>query len=142
MNAKELRIGNLIEINEELRKENSPYEPLICPYFEVEEINKDGEVYLYSAKENVGIYSEIEELKPIPITLELLDKLGFTIENKPNGDIEYSYKEYRYSLIYKENYDGYLFCDDDIVLRDLEFIHELQNIYFALIQIEIKLKND
>ena len=69
-------------------------------------------------------------------------KLGFTIENKPNGDILYSYKEYRYSLIKKENYDGYLFCDDGNVLRDLEFIHELQNIYFALIVIELKLNND
>ena len=123
---KELRIGNLI-----YSKETSSIQKITGLSDEnpfIDSITFD--------------YTNYDEIEPIPITQEWLVKLGFTIEKKPNGDILYSYKEYRYSLIKKENYDGYLFCDDGNVLRDLEFIHELQNIYFALIVIELKLNND
>ena len=127
MEATDFRIGNLIECDGNI--------------LEVIRISKDVINYETLIKSN-GLQTNSGRKIPIKITQEWLVKLGFTIENKPNGDIEYFYKDYRYSLIYKENYDGYFFCDDDIVLRDLEFIHEVQNIYFALIGIEIKLKND
>ncbi len=121
MEAKELMIGNLILKNNEI------YE--ISSLFFVD--LHDGTI----RKNNNYV------IEPIKITHEWLVKLGFTIKNYPNGDIEYFYKDYRYNLIKKENYDGYYFCDV-IVLRDLEFIHELQNIYFVLIGTELKLNND
>jgi hypothetical protein len=104
--------------------------------------NQTQEIEIEKIEKNYINNFSITSIKPIKITEKWLLKLGFTIENRLNGDIEYSYKDYRYILLKKEKYDGYLFCDNNIVLRDLEFIHELQNIYFALIQIEIKLKND
>ena len=133
METKKLMIGNLLEcdgVEIEIGKINENFISW--------NISKDKKTKIFNPF--ISITDKI--LKPIKITEKWLLNLGFTIENKPNGDIEYSYKEYRYTIIKKENYDGYLFCDDDIVLRDLDYIHELQNLYYALIGIEIKLKND
>ncbi len=127
MEAKELMIGNLVERDGNI--------------LEVIRISKDFincETLIISK----GLKTNSGRIIPIKITQEWLVKLGFTTENKPNGDIEYFYKGYRYNLIKKENYDGYYFCDGNIVLRDLEYIHELQNIYFVLIGTELKLNND
>ncbi len=84
----------------------------------------------------------IPNLKTIPITLELLDKLGLRIENKPNEDIEFYYKDSRFNLVHKTFFNIYYFCHDNIVLKKIKYIHEVQNLFYLLENIELKLKND
>ncbi len=128
MKATDLRIGNLYyyRVVDQLDKRKE--------WFEVSKIDYD-DLRVIAIKDEMN-----QDYQPIPLNEEWLVKLGFTIKNKPNGDIKYFYKDFRYSLICKVNYDGYLFCDDDIVLRDLDYIHELQNIYFVLTGTELTQK--
>jgi hypothetical protein len=122
MEAKELRIGNLIFKNNEIYEISSLF------FVDIH----DGTI-----RDNNNYV-----IKPIPITLELLDKLGFTIENKPNEDIEYFYNESRFNLVHKTFFNIYYFCHDNIVLKKIKYIHEVQNLFFLLENVELKLKND
>jgi hypothetical protein len=83
--------------------------------------------------------AEREWCKAIPLTEEWLLKLGFTKkENK-----QYWYKEnnmLRFVLLY-----GSLHCsigDDEngMLYKIISFIHELQNLYFALTNEELTIK--
>ena len=89
-----------------------------------------------------SLSADIPNLKPIPITLELLDKIGLRIENKPNQDIEYYYKDSSFNLVHKTFFNVYYFCFDNIVLKKINFIHEVQNLFYLLDNIDLKLKND
>lgn len=77
----------------------------------------------------------LENLQPIPLTPEILEKCGFNNLNFP-GD---SY----FSLIKrpKENYYDVLLVPDDANLGvRLLYLHQLQNLYFALTGEELILK--
>jgi hypothetical protein len=87
-----------------------------------------------------GLKTNSGRIIPMPITLELLDKLGFTIENKPNEDIEYYYKKSRFNIVYKTHFNIYYFCIDNIVLKKVKYIHEVQNLFYLLENVELKLK--
>ena len=118
INFKELRLDNYICINNNLHP---------C---RVKEITMSS-VVVESIKEN---YSEptINSMNPIPLTEEWLLNLGFKKNNY------YGYDEY---LI-----DGYSYingkfhiaaCDDCGESVEINFVHELQNLYFALTKKEL-----
>ena len=82
-------------------------------------------------------------LNPIPLTEEWLIKLGF--EKKENSlftkKLEYIYN----SLKYCEDYKIWIYYNDDNdaacnSIADLNFVHELQNLYFALTKKELTMK--
>lgn len=64
---------------------------------------------------------DISSLCPVPLTPKILEKAGFK-DLYDNG---------RYSLLGFEYYDGKLWFDTSEVR--IEFLHQLQNLYFALI---------
>ena len=129
INFKELRLDNYICINNNLHP---------C---RVKEITMSS-VVVESIKEN---YSEptINSMNPIPLTEEWLIKFGF--KKKENSlftkKLEYIYN----SLKYCEDYKIWIYYNDNNdaacnSIADLNFVHELQNLYFALTNEELTMK--
>lgn len=134
MNIKELRIGNKFWRH--------------CCYDEVLEIRENGIIGLDSLRGLIS-YSEIE---PIPITDELLEKIGF----KKNRNGYFSHKEYNdeLSIRFSPNYTfieyaNLFHCPEDVTETNygssLEFpntlhLHTLQNIWHLLTGKELEIK--
>lgn len=118
MKANELRLGNIFKVSG-------------FPMY-VEAIFKDT-VYLNFEGNEGDVWEEnIKDLVPIPLTEEILIKAGF-----------------------KEEYDGWVFSktifitkDDDgwhvgnfgFFINSIQYLHQLQNLYFALTGEEIKIE--
>jgi hypothetical protein len=126
MKANELRIGNLVLIPyNKSNKQEGFYEATI---------SKIGEF---------GAYINPEDYEPIPLTQEWLFKFGFyeTSNDTFIGGL-YTRKKPDRFLINKEtmsycqlDYEGSI---DDIV--KIKYVHQLQNIYFALTGEELTLE--
>lgn len=124
INAKELRIGNLVEyrITDKFddRKE----------WWEVSEIDADDIHWLSKVDSND------EDFRPIKLTEEWLNKLGFFVV-ETNRKFEATLPNFRYSIQTAEDYDVFFFCDGEIVLTNFNYLHELQNLVFVLGQREL-----
>lgn len=110
MEARELRIGNYVSIN-------NVFFPLTEKRF-ARVLNKDTQV------------------EPIPITEEWLEKLGFE-----NGSIEINNENHLICETLMDDDDfhwQYNFNNEGLVF--IEYIHQLQNLYFALTGEELELK--
>lgn len=138
MKASELRIGNLIKgiyhdyddgIDEEIENET------ICKVVTLD-VSGSGDypIYVYS-DENIEHFSEF---KPIPLTEEWLLKFGF--QEHPN--------DYYYFEGYKIRFDldndltpikfYFLFFDIGDWEMEIKYVHQIQNLYFALKEEELK----
>jgi hypothetical protein len=73
----------------------------------------------------------LTEAKPIPITEEWLYKFGV---DKDNNTLDKG--KISYSLSWKMFYWG-----DDVIDHKIEYVHQLQNLYFALTGEELTIKN-
>jgi hypothetical protein len=72
-----------------------------------------------------------EFIHPIPLTKEWLLKFGFKAIDERGYSKEILIKDDRYTfnfVIFKTN-DGY---DNDVCLYVIKYVHQLQNLYFAL----------
>jgi hypothetical protein len=76
---------------------------------------------------------DIDRLSGILITKEKLNQLGY-LEGSEN---EFFLKDNRYSVCTNNNFDGWFICDGQTILRDFQFVHELQNLQFALTNNEL-----
>lgn len=116
MEAKELRIGNLYYYTAHLCKE-------------VSEI--DDAYSLYLLQEN-----DMKDCEPIPLTEEWLLRFGFedrfVIEAYIKGDIIVR-EDYKIGI-----HDG---LHNNTFIKDMEYVHQLQNLYFALTEEELELLN-
>ena len=113
MKATELRIGNHIN-------QGSYGNGKVTAY----------QIYQMQLKEDGGYVSEYyKKLKPIPLTEEWLVKFGFTIKGFKNG-----YQICTSSL-------GGWILDNGLssIGIEFEYVHSLQNLYFALTGEELKL---
>lgn len=134
MKASELRIGNLVYVTDNLTN-------LI--FKEITPINIHNLMHLTGwDKSPVDI-----EFEPIPLTEEFFLKFGFeNIDKGGNDFITYTDSEHNYYLqIDVRRKDGkYLILDnsfDDLrafSMVDIEYVHQLQNLYFALTGEELK----
>jgi hypothetical protein len=104
---------------------------------------------LFPSEYNVITANDLVELdsdplddyyQPLPLTEEWLLRMGF--EKKENSlftkKLEYNYN----SLKYCEDYKIWIYYNDDNdaacnYIADLNFVHELQNLYFALTKKEL-----
>jgi len=80
----------------------------------------------------------IKSLEPIPLTEEWLLNFGF-------ASVDYGeYKKDRYILDCEYTDKGvYYFIIDDVCIEaDILYVHQLQNLYFALTSEELKLKDN
>lgn len=124
INAKDLRLGNLVEyrITDKLdeRKE----------WWEVSEIDADDIHWLSN------VDSKDEDFRPIKLTDEWLNKLGFFIV-ETNGKFEATLPNFRYNIYWTKHTDGFLFCDGETALINFNYLHELQNLVFYVGQREL-----
>lgn len=128
MEANELRLGNLILYNGKVT--------------EVESVSL---FYVNVGIHDDGLQINIEDCSPIPLTEEWLLKFGFT-----TGDGDYFLKEViddlgiSYILEEKQLHLIY-FCDtggvtDAILIpKEIKYINQLQNLYFALTGEELRI---
>lgn len=145
MKASDIRIGNWVttDLFPELPKEKNPYKE-----FQIVAMN--------IGFDNSSVFSDVnyypksvslEKLKPIPLTPEWLERFGFNSELWINLNTHY------FELIHtKENgvdwfYPVYaeineLSCEmeQQVSLNRIQYVHQLQNLYFALTGDELELK--
>lgn len=134
MKASELRIGNLVYVTDNLT--NLIFE-------EITPINIHNLMHLTGLdKSPVDI-----EFKPIPLTEEFLLKFGFEPINKhDNTFITYADWTHNYflQLDVRKGDNKYLILDNSFgdlrafSMVDIEYVHQLQNLYFALTGEELK----
>ena len=124
----EFTIGNYIQ-----DFECEPY------YFQVEEIKKNGQGILAVYYRN-GSCMSIEP-EPIPLTEEWLLKFGFEKQMIKIND----YTDFAYECIF-ESYEFALYQElewsdiQKIILHTVKYVHQLQNLYYALTGEELTLK--
>lgn len=146
MDIKELRIGNIIEVN------HYEYGDM---YASVTSINDVGDLSLHLLDERFTkeeYECTMNEVCPIPITDELLLKLGFKKDR--NGYFEYSKYNDELSIRFSHNYTfieyaNLCFNPEDVTETNygssLEFpntlhLHTLQNIWHLLTGKELEIK--
>lgn len=93
----------------------------------------DENIIQISANGILQVCDEILEVNPIPITEDLLKRFGF--ENATNGYWD-SNDEFR---IYPDG-KGVMYLGERIPCEDIRYVHQLQNLYFALTGEELKIK--
>ena len=117
----ELRIGNFLQ-NKNLK---APVQ--------VGTINSDKTIKLdYGLCKN--IYTDrmtLLSFQGVPLTEEWLKKFGFFIV-ETNKCVEAFKENFRYSIQQVDNSNQWFWCDGETVITNLEFVHELQNLYFCL----------
>jgi hypothetical protein len=123
MKASELRIGNLVEI---IQRRKGIYTTIEASCLDINRIDL---VY-----------------KPIPITKDLVLRLGFIKEyNTDEGENRYCFylnnSDDSFYINYDISYNGwYLGASTYGFLKSIEHLHQLQNLYFALTGEELTLK--
>lgn len=125
MQAKELRIGNLVE--DEYKRVQTIAGIEIDPFSE------------YSIDFVGESWAHISKVFPIPLTEEWLIKFGFEISRTGfarKNDFQIG------NITIEENYQ-YEYANGSIgkwILKDVKYVHQLQNLYFALTGEELTLK--
>ena len=75
-------------------------------------------------------YLDYDEIEPIPLTEEWLLKFGFEFNVLTN---RYELDDWRFDITKPANYDGLLLCEGSTAITDrIKYVHQLQNLYFAL----------
>jgi hypothetical protein len=147
MKASNFRIGNFIGITEQAKKDvfdtchlDNP-ESLGEILFEIASISDDKlDLYVGSEEMEFGL----DELEQVRITDNILNRLGFknddgdfVIESGRQGFIVAKAQGDDLILLYREdiglNYNS---------LKFIEYVHELQNIFFVLTNDELQLVNE
>jgi len=123
MEANELRIGNLVSRTNKLTKEKLTIElTASC----ILDIYANGEMSSF-------IYD------PIKTTKEWLLKFGF-YENRSNNSWQLD-TNMGFSIWGRIEKGFYIYADDEEIGNTIYYIHQLQNIYFALTQTELTIKS-
>lgn len=126
MKIEDLRVGNLIN------------------YGQVYRIDKN---YI-SASSSKGTWSNhIDLIKPVNITEEWLFRFGFLIDYD-EGDIKYYVisTNHNFGIKVYDNSEYYIYheyvnTEEYTILKEIFFIHELQNVWFSLTNEELKKDN-
>lgn len=123
MKANELRIGNLLQGEKEIDV--------------VAEINIDSYI------NTTGIRTLLQNAKPIPLSEDWIKKVGFT-KSAPgisriiswHGETSEFYIRRVRSIfeLMRDNYDG------SVYITRIWFVHQLQNLYFALTENELEIE--
>lgn len=140
LKANELRLNNLVTLNHKVREElfhNQIHAQ--NEYFEVLTIYSDGDILLKLDDENVEL--DVKEIEPIPLTEEWLLKFGF--EKEFDG----SFKKGFIAIFIDKRFNKNVFLQTSENSKDwfgvdlkIQFVHQLQNLYFALTNKELEIK--
>jgi hypothetical protein len=83
---------------------------------------------------------DLDRFSGIPITEKWLKDFGYFII-ETNKCVEAFRDNFRYSIQQVENSNHWFWCDGETVITNFEFIHELQDLYFALSREELVFSN-
>ena len=126
MNKEELRIGNLVDFNRQVET--------------VYAIRNSGvDFYKGKTKKSVIMQSYVwEAIKPIPLTEEWLLKFGFS---EIGGCNEKDFTNGDYNIFINSIGEvNFLFFREGDWYQKIDYVHQLQNLYFALTGSELTLK--
>ena len=76
---------------------------------------------------------DLDRFSGIPITKEWLIKFGFFIV-KTYGLIEATLPNFRFTLNQVKDYNGFFFCENENVLMNIDYVHELQDLFSAFLK--------
>lgn len=126
MEAKELRIGNWVE---DLFNKRNP---------EKTQVDLD----LFQAINNFIRSGQPYPLKPIPLTEEWLEKFGFQYDYEGNLFLEPIHDDAEANFYFHWEVDELVLRDsfEDVFMSRLNYVHQLQNLYFALCGEELTIK--
>ena len=135
MNVSELRIGNLVDSGIGILKISKIQ-------------NERGESKFQGWRIDMPMHGQEEKfIKPIPLTEEWLVKFGFIIYGwgavKNNIYLQVrSDKEYNLINITERDCPNCMICNEveNIIGINIKYVHQLQNLYFALTGDELKTK--
>lgn len=125
MNAQELRIGNLI-----IRQD------LVNDHDRIEKIIELGKKALITGP--INVLCEYSKIKPILLTEKWLIKFGFEKAKQPNGAIFYGQRNKKFRFTENKRNEYYLFGYEYPV--EIQYVHQLQNLYLALTGEELTIK--
>lgn len=133
MNANELRICNYVEIG--LKRD------LTSIYSTVHQISQTV-IWVKEPSAPTLRLMPIETIKPIPLTEEWLLKFGF--KKRKNRHLFYWENKIVISE-YKDEFENFFYPKTGYDIRfsnEIQFIHQLQNLYFALTNTELKCEKE
>ena len=84
-----------------------------------------------------GIVCSVNDLIPIPLTEEWLIKFGFKKYNLEGYSVHFRYEHPKLHSTVTAIYNSDFSIKLDNVARGIKYVHQLQNIYFALINKEL-----
>lgn len=125
MSINELRLGNLIIYNNNEVGTITGVQDFLINYGKV------------AINQRIDIFYHIELIEPIELTKEWFNKLGMTYYSLPTkSDRKIGYYTIKYGNRFKINStDGkYSFLN---FRKEIKYVHELQNLYFALTGAEL-----
>lgn len=99
-----------------------------------------------SIKENLGDFAELDRLfTPVVLTEKILLDFGFQLHKNSGSRYQYrdgyfSYKDFFISADFQPASEDYSRDTMDDIGKKLEYLHQLQNIFYTLNQEELKLK--
>ena len=79
---------------------------------------------------------DLDRFSGIPITKEWLLKFGFFIV-KTNGLIEATLPNFRFTLNQAKDYNGFFFCENENVLMNIDYVHEIQDLFSAFLKSDL-----
>ena len=125
MKSNELRIGNLVSYSSE---DNTEILPIDC-------IQSDNTVRLLKSGQSIGCFYA-DSIEPILLTPEILEKAGFK-KTKSNDYLKLITEDgWRLCINETDDFDIWYgkeeFWGDRLPLCSIKFLHQLQNLYFAL----------
>lgn len=125
--TKELRLGNYVDLIK-VHKKYLEKKGVDVSLFKVSQINRHAIHINNKARVDVGI------LEPIPLTEKWILKLGFKYNSFT------TFYELKDVQIENEDVGTFAFYYKTFKINSLKYIHELQNLFFALTREELKLK--
>lgn len=133
MKANELRLGNYVMYNDMVMRVSEILSP------KRREDERYNNKYVIELFEGEGLIdATLDEIKPIPLTIEFL--LKFAAKSRFENT-EFIYDRFR--LIWKESYGYWYVIDTDSIayITKVEFVHEWQNLIFILNGEELKFES-
>jgi len=130
MSANELKIGNLVDLGNRIAKVIE-INHLACVVVDLEETQDTIEDY--------------DRTKPIPLTEEWLIKFGFSREVKVGSEMGtdgVEFRVYHFDVLTFNTNHGWWYKVQRINDTPLEYVHQLQNFYFAITGEELTFKSE
>jgi hypothetical protein len=126
MEARELRIGNLVEyyIEDKIDERKAWWEQSVIDVIDLGIIEKEPQTHNFRA---------------IPITQKWLNKFGFRKYQNPNNSPSWCFAKGGFKLI-KNFHSGKIYFTSYFI--EIKSVHQLQNLYFDLTGKELELRKD